>query len=298
LLLSVHEAEHPQTNFLLLSKIGHFRCPHFPRASYIKIRQKRRIRAIVLSDSPAPQTQKGLPSFDTLYAQYSTHIYRYFFAHLKHEDDAADLTQQVFLQAWKQRHTYNAQRGTPATWLFGIAQYRLIDFHRTTHPAVSWEQMGDNIAPEQTPEEALIHRETFQQIRTMIESLAPTDREMLILRFAARLPSAEIARIVGKSEAATKRQLSRILSRLQQQCQYCILQDRRHEMDELAMPPIAGTLFHIYSQPLPVRLQQRPSPEETSQSAPRQRQARTQPSKQTGYPEQKCMLLLSSRRPS
>src|SRR5579862_2077162 len=83
--------------------------------------QTTRMPPISLSNDLPHDAQEALPPFETFYDHYHVQVYRYLYAHLKHEQDAADLMQQVFFQAWKKRQTYNPERGTIATWLLGIA---------------------------------------------------------------------------------------------------------------------------------------------------------------------------------
>ena len=54
--------------------------------------------------------QEALPSFDMLYDRYHMQVYRYLHAHLRHEQDAADLLQQVFFQAWKLGHLHDIRQ--------------------------------------------------------------------------------------------------------------------------------------------------------------------------------------------
>lgn len=45
-------------------------------------------------------------------------------------EDAADITQDVFLSAWRSRESFDPDAGTLKSWLATIARRRLADFHR------------------------------------------------------------------------------------------------------------------------------------------------------------------------
>src|SRR5688500_13466750 len=73
-------------------------------------------RAVVRAVRHAPA------AFGALYDRYYARIWRYLRARLGSDDDAADLTQQVFLQALDALPRYQ-ERGLPfAAWLFRIAR--------------------------------------------------------------------------------------------------------------------------------------------------------------------------------
>lgn len=202
------------------------------------------------SKSPSQDLQPGRETFlpfEVLYDRYHVQIYRYLYAHLKHEYDAADLMQQVFLQAWSQQQSYEPQRSSVATWLFSIAHHRLIDFYRMSRPSISWESMPELTAMDQNPEAQIIEEETIAQVRKLLEALPQPEQELLALRFAARLSSAEIASVIGKSEAATKKQLTRLLHRLQDQYRRQVLEDLIPELLEPALPTFVAALLHAYA---------------------------------------------------
>lgn len=196
------------------------------------------------------QEQEALPPFESLYDRYHVQIYRYLYAHLGNEHDAADLMQQVFLQVWKQGHTYNPRRGTVATWLFSMAHHRLVDFYRVSRPSLSWESIPEITTMDQNPEAKVISEETIAQVRKMLEALSQSEQELLALRFAARLSSAEIASLIGKSEAATKKQLTRLLHRLQEQYRRDVLEGLLPDLLEPALPAFVEALLHTYAVPL------------------------------------------------
>src|SRR5205809_938268 len=56
----------------------------------------------------------------------------------------------------------------------------------------------------------------YAYLRALLGALGPDTRELLALRFAAGLTFVEIAAVVGKSEAATKKRLARTLQSLKE----------------------------------------------------------------------------------
>jgi RNA polymerase sigma-70 factor (ECF subfamily) len=185
------------------------------------------------------------------YDRYHVQVYRYLYAHLKHEQDAADLMQQVFFQAWKQRQTYEPARGTVATWLLSIAHHRLVDFYRLSRPSISWESIPEVAATDQNPEAKVLSEESIALVRRLLEALPQSEQELLALRFAAQLSSAEIAALIGKSEAATKKQLTRLLRRLQEQYRRQELETPLPDLLEPALPAFVAALLRVYAVPSP-----------------------------------------------
>ena len=198
------------------------------------------------SDGPAhdPET---LPPFELFYDRYHVQVYRYLHAHLKHEQDAADLLQQVFFQAWNHRQTYEPGRGTVATWLLSIAHHRLVDFYRLSRPSLSWEALPEVPATDQNPEAKVLSEESMALVRRLLEALPQPEQELLALRFATGLSSADIAALIGKSEAATKKQLTRLLRRLQEKYRREALETPLPDLLEPTLPAFAKALLQVYA---------------------------------------------------
>jgi RNA polymerase sigma-70 factor (ECF subfamily) len=193
------------------------------------------------------QTQEQLLPFEHLYEQYYTRVYRYFRAHLEHEEDAADLTQQVFFQVWLHQSTYQPEKGSFATWLFRIAHHRLVDFFRAMRSTESWDTLYEIAITDLNPEEIVISTEIIARVQALIDALPRFERDLLALRFAARLSFAEIARIIGKSEEATKKQITRLLRRLQEQYRRQEAEKVYPDLREPAVPAFLSVLSQIYA---------------------------------------------------
>ena len=173
-----------------------------------------------------PAHSKHIPSFEVLYTRYYPRVYRYLRARLDNDDDASDLTQQVFFQVWLHLHSsYQAERGSLATWIMSIAHHRLVDFYRSVHFSVSWHSLPEMTDTNSDPEELLLSAEDSALVSALLATLTPFEQRLLALRFVARLSIARIAALIGKSEEATKKQLARLLRRLQQQYRRQNLED-------------------------------------------------------------------------
>jgi RNA polymerase sigma-70 factor (ECF subfamily) len=201
----------------------------------------------------SPDAHEGLPPFEVLYDRYHARVYRYLHAHLKNEDDAIDLVQQVFFQAWQQGRTYDSRRGSVATWLLSIAHHRMIDFFRTSRPSVSWESVPEVLATDSDPEARVLSHERTALLRKVLETLPQSEQELLALRFAAHLSSAEIGAVIGKSEAATKKQLTRLLHRLHELYRRSELETPLPDLVELAPPGLIIALRWYYEVPAPAQ---------------------------------------------
>jgi RNA polymerase sigma-70 factor, ECF subfamily len=163
--------------------------------------------------------KNDISAFEILYQRYVDRIYRYMRTRSESDEDAADLTQQVFLQALRALPRYNV-RGIPfAAWLFRIARHLATDRYRRIRNTISWDLLPD-IADEQeslNPEIRLTRAEMYTQVGTYIQKLDPYKRELLALRFAGGLNTKEIAQTVGKSQDAVKKQLTRTIQWLKEQ---------------------------------------------------------------------------------
>ncbi len=190
--------------------------------------------------------QEHPPAFAPLYQRYRDRIHAYLRTRVATAEDAADLTQQVFLQALDALPRYRA-RGAPfAAWLFRIARNAAANHHRRHRQTIAWDLVPEALHPlaredqgarivrgvlvsweDQAPEASrsgegdpaaeVLRRDDLAHLAALVNALEPAKRELLILRFVAGLSTPEVARVVGKSEAATKKQIWRSLQTLKEQ---------------------------------------------------------------------------------
>ncbi len=161
-------------------------------------------------------------AFGPLYARYVDRVYTYLRTRTgqARADDAADLTQQVFLRALDALPRYEVRAGVSvAGWLFRIARNAATDWQRRQRPTlriVPWEAVPEELhppAPETAAGDAL-RRDEIAQAHRLLASLDIQTREALILRFMARLTLAEIGAVIGASEDASPKRITRALPAL------------------------------------------------------------------------------------
>lgn len=157
-------------------------------------------------------------AFGELYTRYVGRVYRYMRGHMHNDEDAADLTQRVFLQALDALPRYR-ERGLPfAAWLFRIAHNVSSDAYRRRHVTVRWDSLPDSLHPLQPEdcERETLRREDIERLRWLVRQLNPDERELIALRFDADLSLGEIARVVGTSKSTIQRRMVTLLESLKE----------------------------------------------------------------------------------
>jgi RNA polymerase sigma-70 factor, ECF subfamily len=166
-------------------------------------------------NSPGPRDL-----LDQIYRQHARAVLAYLCHRLPSLADAEDVLAEVFVAAFG----LCARGEEPGIgWLMVTARRRVADFYRrrgralpmaSTDEAAALVQPAD---PSQEPEHLALRAEERRHLLALVARLPEEQREVLALRFAAGLPSLEIATIIGKSDEATRAILSRAVRRLRKE---------------------------------------------------------------------------------
>ena len=157
-------------------------------------------------------------AFGELYRRYVGRVYRYLRERAGSEEDAADLTQQVFLRALAALPRYT-QRGAPfGAWLFRIARNAATDAHRRRRGGVAWDRLPEALHPAdaQDVEAETLWHEDLARLRLLLDGLDAEKSDLVMLHFVAGLSLREIALVVGTSQASVQRRLAHTLHELRE----------------------------------------------------------------------------------
>jgi RNA polymerase sigma-70 factor (ECF subfamily) len=156
---------------------------------------------------------------DALYQTSYKSMYAYLRSRTTGDEEAADLTQQVYLQVLRAWECRPSDPAALLPWLFRIARNAATDLHRRRRESIPWEMLPVAFHPcSSEPAEAeLVRREVLAHLAEVVAALPPPKRDLLALRFAACLSYAEIGAVIGKREGTVKKEMSRLLKHLREQ---------------------------------------------------------------------------------
>lgn len=150
-------------------------------------------------------------AFGILYRRHRLSVFRYLRARTASDDDAAELTAVVFERALVAMPRYRPIGGGILAWLLRIARNAAIDAGRRTSVVPLVADLADR-RPGMTPEEAVLATEARAALIAAVSALPEPQREAIVLRYTAGLTAREIGDVLGKSDVATQKLLSRALA--------------------------------------------------------------------------------------
>src|SRR3954471_9544010 len=139
---------------------------------------------------------QGDESLRALYRTYSGELYGFALSSLGDRGQAEELVQEVFTRVWRHADSYDANKASFRTWLYGIARNAIIDLKRRqavppalpAHPEV--EERG---ADDDSFERALLR----WQVSAALDRLTPEHRQVIRLAHFQGLTLREISERTG-----------------------------------------------------------------------------------------------------
>ena len=137
-------------------------------------------------------------AFERLYEQTSSLLYTLVARIMGKPSDAADLLQEVYLEAWRKASNYDSARGAPMAWLVTLARSRAIDWVRALAARSKTASLDDTPATQlvaQDPNALDIRAANERQtlVRASLNTLPPVQRQVIELAFYEGLTHTEIS---------------------------------------------------------------------------------------------------------
>jgi RNA polymerase sigma-70 factor, ECF subfamily len=174
-------------------------------------------------DAPAGERDEELAlaarsdpaAFGLLYDRHRLAVYRYLRSRTSSEDHAAELTAVAFERALTAMPRYRPSGAGFLAWLLRIARNAAIDAGRRASAVPIDADIPDERRAS-APEEAILANEARATLAAAVNRLPPVQREAIVLRYAARLTAREIGEVLGKTDQATQKLISRALETIRE----------------------------------------------------------------------------------
>jgi len=143
-----------------------------------------------------------VPDIVQVYDAYFKRVVTYIRYRVGDAQTADDLAGRVFETLFTHLGQFDPGRGPFEPWLFAIVRNTVNQyFRRSRLPWVNWEGFANRPADGPLPEETVLQHETQDELLAALARLDARARDLVGLKFVARLTNRQIAAITGLSES-------------------------------------------------------------------------------------------------
>ncbi len=163
-----------------------------------------------------------MASLERLYDRYSSLVFSVSLRVLYDWQLAEDVTQEVFLRLWQRPESFDPTRGRLLSWLMSVTRNRAIDERRKLSRRARSEDQADPL-PELTEHGAdgdspvaLALAEVRRAVRGAMQSLPPSQRQVIELAYFGGLTQVEISERIGVPLGTVKTRVRLAMQKLRQ----------------------------------------------------------------------------------
>jgi len=156
-------------------------------------------------------------SFATLYDLTARRVHGLVLRVVRDPAQAEEVTQEVYLQAWRTASRYDEQKGSALSWLMTLAHRRAVDRVRAAESAsrqdTTYHQRTHTVPHDTTAEAAETSIEA-RRVRTALAELTTVQREALELAYFGGYTHTEVATMLDLPVGTAKTRIRDGLIRL------------------------------------------------------------------------------------
>ncbi len=182
----------PESGISAILEIG------FSQRSYPQLESLDSEHTLVQQAAAGDQT-----AFAALYEMHADRVYRHVHFQVLDGHDAEDITQEVFIKAWRSLPRYRRTGAPFVSWLIVIARNAIVDHFRSKKNV---RDLDESSEPESDSDPVASAEAEFGrvEVRNAVMRLKGDKRTVIIMHFIDGLSYEEIARALGKSEGAIR----------------------------------------------------------------------------------------------
>lgn len=156
-----------------------------------------------------------------LYDRWVTSLYSLALKLLGDSDEAEDVVEETFWQAWRKAGSYEPSRGAVSTWLLTIGRRKALDRlrsrkRRREDSLDDDRSLLDAPSPSADPHADAAATETRAAIRAALRDLPPEQRQVLELGYFQGMSQSEIADATGQPIGTVKTRTRLALQKLRE----------------------------------------------------------------------------------
>jgi RNA polymerase sigma-70 factor, ECF subfamily len=143
-------------------------------------------------------------AFEVIVERHRKQVYQLCYRFLSNHEDASDLTQDVFVRAFKGLHRFKGDSAL-GTWLYRVGVNACLNRVALKTPKLETIEPEQHVDQRQPDAHELVARgERAVVVRRAIAQLPPKQRATLVLRIYQEMSHEEIATVLGSSVGAVK----------------------------------------------------------------------------------------------
>jgi len=139
-------------------------------------------------------------AFEALYDRYRSRAFGLAMRLTRQPTLAEEVTQDAFLNLWRNAGRYDLARGSLSSWLLALVRHRAIDALRSgarRQGDVELEGAAERLEDSERTDEEVARREESRSARRLLQDLPTDQREVIELAYFGGMTQGEIAAKVG-----------------------------------------------------------------------------------------------------